>query len=332
MEAVAIVLLNYNGIGLLKRFVPQLVENSDQHPIYLIDNGSSDDSIDWVKNNYASIHCILLTENLGYAEGYNKGLKQIKASLYILLNTDVWVTKNWIAPMLDHFKSHPNTAIAQPHIVDYTNKTYFEYAGAAGGFIDQYGFPYCRGRIFKHLEKDNGQFNVKARVFWASGACFFVRRSVFEDLGGFDTTFFAHQEEIDLCWRAQRKGLAIYAIGDSKVYHLGGGTLRQSATKIYLNHRNSLYLLIKNLPSKQLFATLLVRILLDGLAGVFYFIQGKWSYAMAIIRAHLAFYKNSASFFRQRPKSIPKHNYFRVKSIVFEHYLRGIKNFDHLKH
>lgn len=331
MNKAAIVLLNYNGVQLLQTYLPQLIANHDGYPIYIIDNGSTDNSISWVKSHHPTIEYIILDKNYGFAGGYNLGLKKIKAEIFILLNTDVWVTKNWIAPVLEHFQSHPNTAIAQPHILDYKKKDSFEYAGAAGGFIDQYGYPYCRGRIFNVLEIDTGQYDQDIPVFWASGACFFIRKSVFDQLDGFDSDFFAHQEEIDLCWRAHQKGHAVFAIGLSKVFHLGGGTLKQSPKKVFLNHRNSLYMLLKNLPSKQLFKIVLIRLFFDGLAGIKYLLEGQWKNTFAILKAHGAFYKNRSHFLRKRPKNIPIHTYFIHKSILKQFFLGRINNFSQLK-
>ena len=330
MDKAAIVLLNYNGEALLKKFLAQLIAHSEGHPIYLIDNGSTDASLTWLEAHNSEVKPIALSRNLGYAGGYNEGLKQIEAEIYILLNTDVWVTQNWIAPMLEHFEQHPNTAIAQPHILDYSRQTYFEYAGAAGGYLDQFGFPYCRGRLMNALEEDRGQYDQETAVFWASGACFFVRKAVFESLGGFDPDFFAHQEEIDLCWRAHRKGYEVFALGTSKVYHLGGGTLKLSAQKVFLNHRNSLFMLLKNLPSEGLALLLFKRLLLDGLAGINYFICGKWSYTLAIVRAHIAFYKKRSAFQNKRHEFIPKHPYFKHKSIIKAYFFKGIRNFNQL--
>ena len=331
MNAAAIVLLNYNGVELLQNYLPQLIKHQHGYPIYMIDNGSTDTSINWVNKHHPEIECISLDKNYGFAAGYNLGLKKIKAEILILLNTDVWVTNNWITPVLEHFQNHQKTAIAQPHLLDFKKKDYFEYAGAAGGFIDQYGYPYCRGRIFDVIEKDDGQYDQEAKIFWASGACFFIRKRVFDQLNGFDPDFFAHQEEIDLCWRARQKGYNVYAIGSSKVFHLGGGTLKPSPKKVFLNHRNSLYMLLKNLPSGQLFKVLFIRLLLDGLAGIKYFLEGQWKNTLAILKAHFAFYKNSKHFLNKRPKNIHNYHYFVHKTIVKQFFLWRIRNFNQLK-
>jgi len=331
MDKAAIVLLNFNGVALLQTYLPTLLKNSQDYPVYLIDNHSTDHSLEWINTHFSEVRCISLDRNYGYAGGYNRGLKEIDAEIYILVNTDVRVTPNWIPPVLTHFDSHPNTAIAQPHLLDDTRKEYFEYAGAAGGFIDQYGFPYCRGRIFNVLEKDNGQYDQDAQVFWASGACFFIRKSIFDQMDGFDDDFFAHQEEIDLCWRVHQKGYAVYAIGKSKVYHLGGGTLQPSPIKVFLNHRNSLYMLLKNLPSNKKLQTLFVRMLLDGVAGIYYLFRGQWKNTLAIIHAHATYYKNKQMFARKRQQKPLSDPYFSQKSIVFSFYLRRIKNFHQLK-
>jgi len=242
----AIVILNWNGQKLLEQFLPSVVAHSNEAEIYIADNASTDDSLSYVSDRYPNVKIIKNQTNGGYAKGYNDALKHVDANIFCLLNSDVEVTENWLAPVLDVFKNEPNTAIIQPKILDYKNKAYFEYAGAAGGFIDKYGYPYCRGRIFDTLEKDFGQYDDLADIFWASGACFFVRSTIFKKLNGFDERFFAHMEEIDFCWRAKNLGYTIRYAYNSKVYHLGGATLsKANAKKTYLNFRNSLFTLIK---------------------------------------------------------------------------------------
>ena len=234
----AIVILNWNGQQLLENFLPSVVNYADGQDLYVIDNGSTDTSVSFLKQHYPTVQCIKLTHNIGYAGGYNEGLKHISADVFCLLNSDIQVTKNWLKPIINTFENNINTSIIQPKILDYHHKNKFEYAGAGGGFIDQLGYPYCRGRIFHTLEEDHGQYNDQKEVFWASGACLFIRATVFNDLGGFDSRFFAHMEEIDLCWRAKNKGSTVTYVGNSTVYHVGGASLDVSnPKKTYLNFR-----------------------------------------------------------------------------------------------
>ena len=249
---IAIIILNWNGQKLLEQFLPDIVRysNPDYCDIYVADNASSDTSVNYVKSNFTTVKIIQNTENVGYAKGYNDALKNIDADIYALVNSDIEVTKGWLEPIISTFKNNQKTAIIQPKILDYKNKDFFEYAGAGGGYLDKYGFPFCRGRIFNSLEKDSQQFNDTKEIFWASGACLFIRKEVFNDLEGFDETYFAHQEEIDLCWRAKNLGHTVKYVGTSTVYHIGGATLNESnPKKTYLNFRNSLFTLTKNLPS-----------------------------------------------------------------------------------
>ena len=270
----AIAILNWNGEKLLKQFLPSVVASSPQAVIYLIDNASNDGSLNYVEKTFPALQIIALNQNYGYAGGYNKGLVHVKEDVICLLNNDVLVKQGWLEPIINHFKNNPNSAIAQPHIMDFNHPHKFEYAGAAGGYIDRLGYPYCRGRIFNHLEDDRGQYDQNESVFWASGACFFVRKNIFEALGGFDEDFFAHMEEIDFCWRAKNQNMEVYALHESKVYHLGGGTLKPSPEKTYLNFRNSLLMLLKNLPEK-IYLRLMERMLWDGVALVFFVLQLK---------------------------------------------------------
>ena len=244
----AVVLLNWNGKALLERFLPAVVSHSKDADLWVIDNASTDDSCAFLSANYPQIKQVVLENNYGFAKGYNEGLKQIKADLYCLLNNDVAPTKDWLPPIVAAFENN-TTDIAQPKILSLTASEYFDYAGAAGGFIDRYGFPYCRGRLFDHLETDQQQY-ASSDCFWASGACFFIRSSAWETLGGFDEDFFMHQEEIDLCWRAFNAGLTTQCISSSAVHHLGAASLQPSPQKTYFNHRNSLWMLLKNVPTK----------------------------------------------------------------------------------
>ena len=291
MASIGIAILNWNGEKLLKRFLKEVLDNSPEATVYLIDNASTDDSVAYVQKRHPSVKIILLDANYGYAGGYNKGLISVKEDIICLLNNDVLVKPNWLSPVLNHFKNHLKTAIVQPHIMDLNQPFRFEYAGAAGGFIDRLGYPYCRGRLFNNLEDDHGQYDKNEKIFWASGACFFVRKKIYESLQGFDEDFFAHMEEIDFCWRAFNQNLDVYSLYQTKVYHLGAGTLKPSPQKTYLNFRNSLYLLVKNLPEKR-FLRIIERMIWDGIAILFFVLKLNFSKAFAIIRAHFSFYKN----------------------------------------
>ena len=242
------------------------------------------------------------------------------------------VTKNWLNPLIKKLETNSNIGAIQPHILDFNNKKYFEYAGAAGGYIDKYGFPYCRGRIFMTAEVDKGQYNLPEEIFWASGACFIVKRKIFWELNGFDSDFFAHQEEIDLCWRIFNKNYKIYATGDSKVYHIGGSTLPKSPHKTYLNHRNSLFMLIKNLPSKNKFNILITRLFIDYIIIIYYLFSLKLLNVVSILRAHLVFYVSFRRFAAKEIKVNKKSNYFQYKSILYAYLIRGHAYFGDLKH
>jgi len=288
----AIVILNWNGKTFLKKFLPQVVSNRDDAEIIIIDNHSTDDSIEFLRNYFPGIRIIKHDKNYGYAKGYNLGLQQIDAEYFILLNSDIEVTVNWIDPIISLMDSDKSIAACQPKILDYNNKNKFEYAGASGGYIDKLGYPFCRGRIFSSLEEDQGQYNTSEEVFWATGACLFIRSSYFLEIGGLDIDFFAHQEEIDLCWRLKQKGYKIMVEPRSVVYHVGGGTLNAgSPLKTYLNFRNNLYMLFKNLPLSHLFFIIPIRLVLDGIASLTFLTQEKGiNHLFAIIRSHFSFY------------------------------------------
>ena len=325
MIEIAVVILNWNGQQLLEQFLPAVVKHSPSASIFIIDNASTDNSLVFLKNNYSEISVIPLSKNLGFAGGYNEGLKSIDATYYCLLNSDVLVTPNWLDPIITHFNTHPNTGIIQPHILDFNRQENFEYAGAAGGFIDRMGFPYCRGRIIHTIEKDVGQYDQDQKVFWASGACFFIRKSVFDSLNGFDADFFAHQEEIDLCWRAHHLGFSTFSLGRSKVYHIGAASLPISSTKIYLNHRNSLYMLVKNLPKRSLYVILFQRLSWDGLIALMYLLQGKPNFFFAVIKAHLHFYKNFKRMRKKRGQLLNTTPYFTLNNLLISYYLFNFK-------
>jgi GT2 family glycosyltransferase len=318
---IAIVILNWNGKKLLEQFLPSVVEHSKGAEIYVADNASSDGSVNFIKTAYPSITIIQNQENGGYAKGYNEALKYIKADVFCLLNSDVEVTPNWLKPVIKLFKSDNNTAIIQPKILDFKNKSYFEYAGAAGGFIDKYAYPYCRGRIFNTLEKDQGQYNDITEIFWASGACLFIKAKVFHTLSGFDELFFAHMEEIDLCWRAKNAGYTIKYVGASTVYHVGGATLKNTnPKKTFLNFRNSLFTLTKN-ANGFILEKVFMRLILDGIAALKFLVELKPKHTLAILKAHFSYYANLSRLLKQRNVSKSKIKYYHRTSIVFDYFV-----------
>ncbi|WP_367769662.1 glycosyltransferase family 2 protein [Flavobacterium sp. WC2421] len=324
---IAVVILNWNGVQLLEQFLPSVVKNSPEATVYVADNASTDDSISFVMAHFPTVKIIKNDSNLGFAGGYNEALKQIDAPIYALINSDIEVTENWLKPIIETFEKEQRTAIIQPKILDYKNKENFEYAGAAGGFIDQYGYPYCRGRIFETIEKDYGQYDDECEIFWASGACFFIRSSVYHELNGFDADFFAHQEEIDLCWRAFNKGYKMVYNYKSVVYHVGGATLQQgNPRKTFLNFRNSLLMLTKNLPKEKLYSILFYRMLLDGLAGIQFIFKGQFSHFTAILKAHFSFYRLFSNTYKKRSDFQLK-KYYTCQSIVYNYYVNGGKVF-----
>jgi GT2 family glycosyltransferase len=328
LKPIAIVVLNWNGKALLEAFLPSVVAFSNEAQIYVADNASTDDSVLWLERTFPEVKIIQNIKNYGFAQGYNEALKQIGEPIFALVNSDIAVTKNWLQPILKEFQNKPHVGIMQPKIKSYTNQDEFEYAGAAGGFIDKYGYPYCRGRIFDTIEQDYGQYDDTIDIFWASGACLFIRKEIFDLLDGFDPDFFAHQEEIDLCWRAFNKDIKVVYCGNSEVYHMGGGTLSQTnAFKTYLNFRNSLLTLLKNAPKKALISIIFIRLILDGIAGFRFVIQGKFNHFIAIIRAHFSFYTLLFKTLRKREQK-QHENYFRKKSIVYQYFIKKGKVFE----
>ncbi len=329
MKNIAIAILNYNGRKHLETFLPSVVKHSEKATIYVIDNASTDDSLLFLKEIYPEIKIILNTANFGFAGGYNEGMKSIHEELVVLLNSDVEVSNNWLEP-LSNAMSDGNIAGCQPKIKSYLEREKFEHAGACGGFIDKDYFPFCRGRILNHVENDNGQYDKSENVFWVSGAAFMIRNSLFKETGGFDADFFAHMEEIDLCWRIQKTGKSFLIVPQSEVFHLGGGTLGyESPTKLYLNFRNNLYMIIKNHPG-YLFPKLFYRMALDGIAGIKFLLEGKPRYCLVVFLAHMAIYANFTKFFRKRidlknHKSKPKGIFFG--SIIWASMIQGNKTF-----
>ena len=327
-KKIAVVILNWNGQKLLEQFLPSIIQYSKEAMIYVADNASTDDSISFVKSNFPDVKIIENNDNYGYAKGYNEALQKVEEEFYALVNSDIEVTENWLQPIIEMFTSETKTAIIQPKILDFKNKEYFEYAGAAGGFIDKYGYPFCRGRIFDTIEKDNGQYNDSIEIFWASGACFFIRKEIFKKLNGFDADFFAHQEEIDLCWRASNRKYVAKYNSKSVVYHVGAATLAQgNPKKTFLNFRNSLLMLVKNLPKNKILSVLFVRMILDGLAGFQFISKGKFKHFFAVLHAHYSFYCLFLTNYKKRD-IFQTQIYYRSKSIVCKYYVNNDKVFE----
>ena len=329
---IGIVILNWNGRQLLEQFVPTMLANSKHVNvnIYIADNASTDDSVQYIKEHFPTVTIIQNKVNGGFAKGYNDALKDLNETVFCLVNSDIEVSKNWLTPIFETFESDKDIAIVQPKILDFKNKTYFEYAGAAGGFIDKFGYPYCRGRLFKTLEKDLNQYG-NTEIFWASGACFFIKSDVFFELGGFDEDYFAHQEEIDLCWRAKNIGKKIVFVNDAVVYHVGGATLsNQNSKKTFLNFRNSLFSLVKNLPKNKLVPVIGSRLILDGFAGMKFLCEFKFKHFVAILQAHFSFYAQLNKMLKKRNKDSKLEHYFNVQSIVFSYFVQRKKYFKDL--
>lgn len=324
-ENLAIVILNWNGKSWLEKFLPSVINYSQNAEIYVIDNFSDDDSVDFLKAKFPTVKVVLNDKNYGFAGGYNEGLKSINAEFYCLLNSDVEVTENWIDPVLNLFKSDNQIAAIQPKILSYSNKKYFEFAGAGGGLIDNLGYPYCRGRVFDDVEEDKGQYDDETEIFWASGCCFFTRSKDFWEQKGFDERFFAHQEEIDLCWRLKNSGRKIYYTGQSIVYHVGGGTLnKQSPQKTYLNIRNNLSMMLKNLPFPKLIGLIFFRLCLDGVASFYFAYKNGFSHLWAVARGHFDFYAQLPGTLRLRQKNQIK-KYYQTEWLIFKHFLGNKK-------
>ena len=334
MKKTAVVILNYNGKKFLEDFLPTVIDKSkDVADIWVADNNSSDGSVKLLKSKFPEVNLIINKVNGGYTTGYNLALKQIEAEYYVLLNSDIEVTDNWIEPVIELMDSDKNIAACQPKIRSFYEKDKFEYAGASGGFIDKYGYPFCRGRLFQSLETDTGQYNDAVEVFWASGACMFVRADLFHEYGGLDDDFFAHMEEIDLCWRLKNYGHKIMVCPSSTVFHVGGGTLpKNSPRKTYLNFRNNFSLLYKNLPANRLFQVFALRLLLDGVAGIKFLLEGGFQDFLAVIKAHFYFYRNIGKL-RNKRKKLKQGKVSQIYNgnIVVEHYLRRKNHFSDLE-
>jgi GT2 family glycosyltransferase len=339
MSKAALIILNWNGLQYLQKFLGTVVSLSSfpGSVVCVADNGSIDDSVKWVKNNYPSVKVIELGKNHGFAGGYNIALEQIEAEYFILINSDIEVTSGWAEKLVRFMDDHPEAAACQPKILSWHNRHYFEYAGAAGGYIDKFGYPFCRGRVFDKIEKDEGQYDNICEIFWTSGACMIIRANAWKRCKGFDPSFFAHMEEIDLCWRLLLDGYKLYFFPDSVVYHVGGGALPyNSPFKTYLNFRNNLFLLHKNLPGKILHKTLFIRKMLDGISAIYFLKKGDFRNIRAIWKAHMDYYKSydEMKLKRKETERISEENpwnYILNKSLVFEFYVKGNKTFKKLE-
>ncbi|MBR1652649.1 MAG: glycosyltransferase family 2 protein [Alloprevotella sp.] len=338
MPRVSIVILNWNGEAMLRRFLPSVVENSgDDAEVVVADNGSTDGSIELLRSEFPTVRLTLLDKNYGFAEGYNRALAVEKAEYLVLLNSDVEVTPGWLRPLIDFMDGRPEAAACQPKLLAEGERDRFEYAGGSGGFLDRYGYPFCRGRVFSTVEKDLGQYDEPCPLLWATGAALMVRRKDWEAAGGLDGRFFAHMEEIDLCWRLRARAKEIYCVPRSRVYHVGGGTLNAgSPRKTFLNFRNNLFMLYKNLPERDLRGVMRVRCLLDYVAAAKMLLTDGWNHAAAVVRARREFKRRREEFRPQReenlkaaaPGPIPE---ILPASLLRLYYLRGKKTFESLK-
>lgn len=338
MTKVAVVILNWNGSEMLRTFLPSVIQYSSQQgvDIYVADNASTDNSLSVLSNEFPTVKRIVLEQNYGFADGYNKALAQVEAEYYVLLNSDVEVTDNWLTPMVDYLDTHQEVAACQPKIRSWRQKEYFEHAGACGGYMDHYGYPFCRGRMMHVVEKDCGQYDTVKSVFWATGAALFIRAKEYIQAGGLDGRFFAHMEEIDLCWRLRSRGKELVCIPQSIVYHVGGATLqKENPRKTFLNFRNNLLMLYKNLPQNELSRILFVRMILDYVAAVTFVLKGEWPNAAAIVRARREYKALKEDFKASRIENMQKKVLQTIperikKSILVQFYFRGEKRFSQL--
>ncbi|MBR0533517.1 MAG: glycosyltransferase family 2 protein [Bacteroidales bacterium] len=331
----AIVILNWNGLHFLKRFLPVLEDCTPKENFFLVvaDNGSIDGSVEWLKAEHPDVQLIEFDRNYGFTEGYNRAFREIEADYYILLNSDVEVTPGWAETLINFMEDNPDAGICQPKILSESARDTFEYAGACGGFIDHFGYPFCRGRILSNIEKDHGQYDEEEEIFWATGACMVVRSSLYHHLGGLDDLFFAHMEEIDFCWRAKLLGFQVWAVPQAKVYHVGGGTLPNNAPqKLYYNYRNNLLMLYKNLPGNVRWSIITTRKFLDFCSAMVYLVTFRWDSFKAVFRAHRDY---------RRLKKVEDHSVFSEEfndighlrgSILLKFFLSGKKlTFDQLR-
>ena len=325
----------------MQEFMAPLLRYSQQADIVVADNGSSDASLSWLDIHYPEVKTIALEKNMGYAGGYNRAIAQLNAleseqngdpyQLYVLLNNDIKVVQNWLTPIVSAFQKNPDLVAAQPKIKDLGDLQRFEYAGAAGGYIDAFGYPFCRGRILNVLEQDHGQYDDQKDIFWASGACLALRSEAFQRVDGFDEDLFAHQEEIDLCWRLKAQGGQVRCITDSSVYHKGGGTLKSAhPKKTFLNFRNSLLVLVKNMAGARILFIVVYRLILDGIAGVVFLLQGRPKHTLAIIKAHISFYRLLPNYLKKRKKWANRLKYAHISSILYARFFKNRRYFSQL--
>lgn len=331
MKQTAVVILNYNGAGMLRRFLPSVIEYSPEASIYVADNGSSDESCDVVRNEFPAVKLMVLDHNYGFAEGYNRALAQVDEEYAVLLNSDVEVTRGWLSPMTQFLDSNPEVAACQPKLLSFKQKDFFEYAGAAGGFIDKWGYTFCRGRIFNTVERDSGQYDDTTDVLWATGAALMIRNEVYKNNGGLDGRFFAHMEEIDLCWRLRSRGYRIACVPQSHVYHVGGATLKkENPQKTYLNFRNNLLMIYKNAPDCQLKKIMLFRKVFDNVAALKFLASGDYAAFKAVRKARRDFKAMRAGYDKARAENMKLAVTTRIpevlkSSILYKYYL-GFKH------
>lgn len=331
MKQTAVVILNYNGAGMLRRFLPSVIEYSPEASIYVADNGSSDESCDVVRNEFPAVKLMVLDHNYGFAEGYNRALAQVDEEYAVLLNSDVEVTRGWLSPMTQFLDSNPEVAACQPKLLSFKQKDFFEYAGAAGGFIDKWGYTFCRGRIFNTVERDSGQYDDTTDVFWATGAALMIRNEVYKNNGGLDGRFFAHMEEIDLCWRLRSRGYRIACVPQSHVYHVGGATLKkENPQKTYLNFRNNLLMIYKNAPDCQLKKIILFRKVFDNVAALKFLASGDYAAFKAVRKARRDFKAMRSGYDKARAENMKLAVTTRIpevlkSSILYKYYL-GFKH------
>ena len=331
MKKTAVVILNYNGAGMLRRFLPSVIEYSHEASIYVADNGSSDESCDVVRNEFPAVKLMVLDHNYGFAEGYNRALAQVDEEYAVLLNSDVEVTRGWLSPMTQFLDFNPEVAACQPKLLSFKQKNFFEYAGAAGGFIDKWGYTFCRGRIFNTVERDSGQYDDTTDVFWATGAALMIRNEVYKNNGGLDGRFFAHMEEIDLCWRLRSRGYRIACVPQSHVYHVGGATLKkENPQKTYLNFRNNLLMIYKNAPDCQLKKIMLFRKVFDNVAALKFLASGDYAAFKAVRKARRDFKAMRSGYDKARAENMKLAVTTRIpevlkSSILYKYYL-GFKH------
>lgn len=342
MMKVAVVILNWNGEQMLRDFLPSVVEHSvlpeamGEAVVYVADNGSTDGSLALIAEKFPMVKTIVFEENYGFADGYNKAFEQIDTEYAVLLNSDVEVTPGWLLPLVEYMNTHQQVAACQPKLMAYHHKEEFEYAGAMGGFLDRYGYPYCRGRIFDTVEKDHHQYDTDVPLLWATGACLMVRLPIYKKVGGLDGRFFAHMEEIDLCWRLRCRGYEVRSVASSVVYHVGGATLNAgNPRKTFLNFRNNLLMLYKNLPEHDLSRVLFVRGLLDYVAAAMFVVKGEWGSAKAVVRARREFRKLKSDYKASREENLLKAVAMEVAersrfSILWQYHVRGKKRYAEL--